>query len=505
MENCSPEYVLILAAYCDKAIIHHNLEEAKRLMQHAEALQFEEKPILQATIYYCIGNLISAFQNQIFETKEKATEKTLYYYRKGITEIDQVEYNPDNEENISLLKSLLLTNYANTLAYCGRTIMALEQYQNALDELPNFGMALGNLGRTYQQYGVLEYDDGHQDFLHHYAYQYFQKAIESSDAYMTSDALAAFERAVNLYPAEYIEQVLKPTREIPKYEYSEPEEATYRTWCLANRLFLNSMNDLPIFSLYFANDVLQLPPMMVDQYETPVFHGMFAALKQEYIYARFLYYEAEEPGAAPLYADCETFISAYTDYASYSIRLEKLKTAFKTLYGLFDKIAFFLAHYFDMGFERPSDIDAKSIWKTHIGPARKGYDLSHPLPYRSNFGLSALYWICKDFFILDHQNGSPNPDLQRIAEIRNYLEHRYVKIYESNLCGSINEIKDELAEYISEDELRQMTMTLLKILREALINLAFSINIAEEPKREAAKGHTIIPLELMEYDDDWKI
>lgn len=46
---------------------------------------------------------------------------------------------------------------------------------------------------------------------------------------------------------------------------------------------------------------------------------------------------------------------------------------------------------------------------------------------------------------------------------------------------------------------------LLKILREAIINLSLCVNIAEKPKREVSKDKLILPLSLMDYEDDWKI
>ena len=48
-------------------------------------------------------------------------------------------------------------------------------------------------------------------------------------------------------------------------------------------------------------------------------------------------------------------------------------------------------------------------------------------------------------------------------------------------------------------------MQLLKILREAIISLSLSVNIAEKPKREETKDNLIVPMSLMEYEDDWKI
>ena len=50
-----------------------------------------------------------------------------------------------------------------------------------------------------------------------------------------------------------------------------------------------------------------------------------------------------------------------------------------------------------------------------------------------------------------------------------------------------------------------VTFMLLKILREAIINLSLCVNIAEEPKREASKDKVIMPISLMDYEDDWKI
>ena len=47
-----------------------------------------------------------------------------------------------------------------------------------------------------------------------------------------------------------------------------------------------------------------------------------------------------------------------------------------------------------------------------------------------------------------------------------------------------DETSDGLALYVSEREMAQSTLTLLKILREAIINLALCINIAEIPRNQ---------------------
>lgn len=96
-----------------------------------------------------------------------------------------------------------------------------------------------------------------------------------------------------------------------------------------------------------------------------------------------------------------------------------------------------------------------------------------------------MYWISKDFF--EKFEGSPNPELKRIKDIRDSLEHKYVKISVPLFANYTEEYGDGLALYISEAELYNVTFMLLKILREAIINLSLCVNIAENPKRKLQK------------------
>lgn len=62
-----------------------------------------------------------------------------------------------------------------------------------------------------------------------------------------------------------------------------------------------------------------------------------------------------------------------------------------------------------------------------------------------------------------------------------------------------------MALYVSENELYNVTLELLKILREAIICLALCVNIEEIPQREDAKGKLIMPMSLMDFEDEWKV
>ena len=174
------------------------------------------------------------------------------------------------------------------------------------------------------------------------------------------------------------------------------------------------------------------------------------------------------PSAAPErtshYADKDTFLIDSMDYSQYSIRLEMLKSAFKTLYSLLDKIAYFINHYFELGI-RDYDVSFFNIWKCEK-KGKNGYKYQSSLNPDENFSLSSLYWISKDFYerFLD----SPNPQAERIKDIRNALEHRFVKItlYDHSSNFFVEDINDT-AFVLLEDELSSETLKLLKKIGRA--------------------------------------
>lgn len=492
-----------LAAKFDFATINKEAEKLKQLLNEAESILDQENDASKAMIYYSLGTAHDDLAKLTESRTEASFQKVLYCFRKSIKLIEQDEYANDKYRPYVLgLKEILYTNYANALDQCGRKIAAIEQYKKVLSFHSDFGMALGNLGRVYQHYGMLEYDDSHRDLFHYFAYHYLNKATKCNDPNTHDAAKKCFKATMDVYTPEYVKNVLTAELSFNQYEYDNPEELAYREWCLHNGLFLNTLNDLPIAELSFAGDIIQLPNMIVGVDAKPIFHGMFSQLKQEYIYARYIYYSTLNSGDEPHFADKETYIKAHTDYTQYSIRLEKLKTAFKTLYGIFDKISFFLEHYFDLGIKE-RDINFRSVWQDSAGFGKKKYQYKNMLNPNKNFALSSLYWISKDFF--EKFEDSPNPELKRTKDIRDALEHKYVKINDAFFEDKVEEYGDGLALYVSDRELYDVTFMLLKILREAIINLSLCVNIAEVPKREASKGKLILPMQLMDYEDEWKL
>ena len=137
------------------------------------------------------------------------------------------------------------------------------------------------------------------------------------------------------------------------------EERAYRLWGLHNTLFLNSLNDLGTHRIA-ARDILHLPSFATPIDEPPALLGLFNQMKQEFITARWLYYDGTQVGGLH-FADRDVTLYNTLDYPSYSITVEKAKAAYRIAYSVFDKIAFFLNAYLDLNLDE-SRVYFRGVW-----------------------------------------------------------------------------------------------------------------------------------------------
>lgn len=218
-----------IAARFDAATDKKDLAELRNLIAEAQILAESESLPSQAYLFYSIGTVFSDFYKIEDSDREKAIEKQIYFFRKSIKLLEQEECaDPRYEPYVLGLKQVLYTNYGNALDSYGRTIAAIEQYKKVVATNKDFGMALGNLGRVYQHYGWLEYDEGHRDIIHHFAYQYLKMALESEDSSTHSAAKKAFKAAIERYNPEYVKKVLIPDLKLKQFTYEDAEEYLYR-------------------------------------------------------------------------------------------------------------------------------------------------------------------------------------------------------------------------------------------------------------------------------------
>lgn len=493
-----------LSLRVDEASINQDVEKLYYLIEESKKISESEDDASRAHLYYTIGTAYGEIYNVFFSSNRvDLKSEQIHYYRKSIELVQKEEFNKvEYKPYIKGLERVLYTNYGNVLDTCGRKIAAIEQYKKALNIDSNFGMALGNLGIAYQHYAMLISNILHKNYLNYFAYYLLKNAVESNDPNIYEDARNNFKNTIESYDPKYINDVLMKPLDIQKVKYGNNEEYEYRNWVLNNNLFLNPLNDSPVSELCFAEDIIQLPAILTSINEKPVFHGMFNQFKQEYIYARYEFYECKQVTGDTHFADKGTYLVNFADYPQYSVRVERLKSSFKTLYSMLDKIAFFINSYFKLGINE-RDVSFHSIWNEEK-KGRSGYKYKNILKINDNFALDSIYWISRDFY--EKVNNSPNPKSKRVRDIRNALEHKYVKIYWDEVMEDrINGEVDDLAFYISESELIKETYNLLKLIREVIICLSLTVGIEEQRKRQDHDDSKSIPtMALTEYDDDWK-
>lgn len=289
---------------------------------------------------------------------------------------------------------------------------------------------------------------------------------------------------------------------------NSPEEAAYREWCLKNRLFLNPLNDLGAYPIA-ARDVFSQPSITTDLYEGPYYLGLYNQMKQEYASARYLYYEGTHV-QGPHFSDRGVRLLNTLDYPSYSLSAEKAKVAFRTTYSLFDKMAFFLNHY--LGLSIPEHrVTFRSFW---YEGQKKSKGLKPVLKESRNWPLRGLFWLGKDLY--ENASGfreAMEPEARELAEVRNHLEHKYLKLHEDMWRGPVAEpddmtraMTDTLSYSIYRYDFEEKTLRLLKMARAALIYLSLAVH--QEERRRAEDRGPDVPIGRMEsdtWDDDWKL
>ena len=278
------------------------------------------------------------------------------------------------------------------------------------------------------------------------------------------------------------------------------EEVDYRKWCLSNNLFLNSLNDLDNISIA-ARDVLHLPAIIMKIDEKPFHHGLFNVIKQEYITARYLLFESmkhAQQGEVHI-ADKDNTMVETLDYTFHSIGIEKKKIAFRMAYSIFDKIAYFMNEYFNLGM-RQQDVYFKKIWYSK-GEKKKG--LVRKFVANENWPLRGLFWLSKDLFENDDEfKNCLEPDAKELNDIRNHLEHKYLKVHMFGTHYSPPFSSDDLSYSISRDSLFEKTLRLLKLTRSAIMYLSYSVHREEQIRRKDIDTSKIAHIVTTELFDD---
>ncbi len=406
-------------------------------------------------------------QERIWEQPE--IEKQLIHNRLAITALETA----DSARPLPVVCAIY-TNLANTLFQIGRFVEALEYWDRALVIKPDFGMALANKGYSLQHYAHLLHDEGHAMIFLLQSREMLRQALKLEiDPHVRpffKDHLKSLNRV--LYPYNNKKFLASAS------EYSEKDngEAAFRNWRLQNRLYLNPLNDLGSF-MEAASDALMTLPLETDPAKPFRLHDYFALLKQEFICARQLCFEAMQSIPDSDAASCGATLPI-SEQAVCDLSDEKLKIAFRMAYSLFDKIAFFLKKYFRLPVSEQR-VNFRTLWYPE---GRKANGLQPKLLQSANWPLRGLFWLSKDLY--EHNSDFKNgleAEARQLYSLRNHLEHNYLLILDDALHAAsgksgLKGMDDGSVYVIGRSDFANRTLRILKMVRAALIYLSLAVH-----------------------------
>lgn len=391
--------------------------------------------------------------------------------------------NPHFDEVPAVRRLQIFTNLANTLNNIGRFVDAISVWAAALEVTPKSAMAAGNLAYGITTYSQQLYDTCHQPIFLNVARQYYELALAGDAVWDSGQDV----NAKTIFETKYDE--IKCHLEAIGFCYDfdfegfslgdTVAEQNYRKWCLQNKLFLNPLNDCTTTKIA-AHDVLHLPSHVYAFEEEAKFPTYFNQLKQEFISARYRLYNSISGFDEKHYSDNDVLLFNNFDYAIWGYTMDEMRISFKLSYGILDKIAGFINEYYKINLP-VKRVGLRSIW-AHKEKLRSEF------VGNKNWPLRGLYYLSKDLF--DRQfSDLASPDAKNIDKVRNRLEHGFVTIQEMNSRpqSSDNHI------YISHQDFQNKTLKILRLAREALINLSLAMHREESlrKEREVSKGNNI--------------
>ncbi|MDP2762262.1 MAG: LA2681 family HEPN domain-containing protein [Sideroxyarcus sp.] len=491
----------LIAQLVDKAsddaaldLVTHSLYLAGKL--EARSLQPPEMALLdyfRANAWACRYQLRLGDRAAVWDFEQPEVREQVFLLRRAMNSSGFVAMD-------SIRRCQILTNLANQLDTLGRFIEARAYWSLALTIDSNFWMARANRGRGLMHYAAALYDSGHAEVFAANAHRDLVKAVKltSTHPHLGDSRLISFfsksaEQIAHHYDIEAINKAQNPKDWDMGAELIERD---YRRWCLDNVLFLNPLNDIDSASIA-ARDIMSLPDFTTAINEPPIVVGMFNELKQGFVSARWMLWEGIRSDE-PHLSDRDVLLYNTLDYPAYGLSVEKVKIAFRISYSILDKVAYFLNYYLALGIPEKR-ISFRTIWREKDnGLVRDRFSKSENWPFRG------LFWLSKDLFEEDMRD-STEPEARALAELRNHLEHKYVKVHEMLLPSeSLGDyFHDTLAYSIARSDLEQRTLRLMQLVRSALIYLSLGMHREEQKHRKDNDGlKATMPLDP--WLDEWK-
>ncbi|HEI6926732.1 TPA: hypothetical protein SK292_001407 [Yersinia enterocolitica] len=370
--------------------------------------------------------------------------KAVILYRRALHCLPKTNWmdKPDIIQSSNQLRSMILTNLANSLSSQGRAFCCLPFYDEAiaLNQKPE---AIISKARNQLFLGESLFDNGHREYHYFVANNLIKTAQKNINA-LYPEHKTDIEKGGDLYEfSQWFEQNFDQCSfdyfSVKNSTFKNKKENQYLQWCAQHKLFINDLNDVCDFEICYQ-DVISLPSISrtinttLALHEELAYHGNFDEIKNDYCYARYIYFSATNiPADTP-----HMFNSTYHQVDDMSHSISNLKTShykssFRTLYSLFDKIAYIASRFFDLNdIKDDRSISIDNLFRDIKSKNRRTkWEPNEKLKNSDNHFIHALFYILKD--IRDVTGTSSvskwiDPDASAFSEIRNAMEHRSLKI-----------------------------------------------------------------------------
>lgn len=523
MVNLNLEKLNALAKLADQLILDATRKkELKDLLKvHLEKAFIFENDLCEGYFYYILGNCSSDlyhYKNESWYSQDLIN--TVNLYQKSVFYLKKAS----SDKN---LLSFALTNLGNFLSSQGRCFCAQYYWDQAI-ELNENPVAIIAKAQSLLFISSNLYDEYHTE-IHYFFINKLVKKVKLMFDTLESEQKTPLQPHGNLYTFnQWYEQHYQDGefKFIKEYEQKirTKIESRYLRWCAKNKLFINDLNDLCIDEIVFQ-DVIGLPSITqrintsLSLKEQLVFHSNFDELRNEYTYARYLIFQASEIKDESKHFYNATY--AHTDdtlHAIDNLKTSHLKSAFRILYSIFDKISYFLTKYLKF------EVNDRHISFSKVFGNNKNrkFQPREVLKNSNNYFIHALFYILKEIEEVDseHFDIFTNSKQYRFSKIRNHLEHRSFRIvddfgyrlntefdfYHSAMYEKLLTRKHELIEgdLINSDEFKEVLeqiqdkekkanyilempisefeeslLTLARLIRNSLMYLSLAVHLEE--------------------------
>ena len=451
----------------------------------AEALLSGEHNIpTKMQIHYDIANAYHDLRMIEGVYSERYLEKELYHLRCTLDMYETNYYDADsNSAKVKVAQYIAMrsyTNLGNAYRALGRYIVAIDCFQDALLISDDFAMASLNLSFLLFRYAPLQIKRYEQSYFHHACYYYYKQTERGKINLEDQDYLEGLKSNISLFDSTYVDNYLDKPLELPLFLVDNQDEADYRNYLLLFRLFLDPCLEI-LSDPCFAVDSINLPFEAPYSDREKEFIGLFNQIKQEYNWARYLWYKTSTEDTNEHYSDRELDLVETGDSSDHSLRESMLRTAFKAAYSLFDRIGYFINQYFAVGLT-DIKVSFKNIWKEKLidGNGQVYFTIPKPImsTYSDNPLVKAMYWLQKDFYERKEINVT-TPHAERIFQMRNDIEHNCLRTGTQSYNTSFTK-------YTTEGKIENNTFRLLKLARELIIYLCLAVNFDREKDKRAS-------------------